>query len=199
MLLKWSFGQTKEYPVRRRGPSILLIVACSFVGCKAKPPEKLHDAMTLIVNYSQRGRYDDAIKVAQDWMQKHPEDSLYDQVAICYLAKASNDSGDKEQWVQQAVTNLEKDLSAHKKSVVDVELYEVGRGFEQAGDLSTHDSCLYFGRAVKAFEEEFQFIQGDSYTAYGHTTPLAPVRQENQKALERVKSKLDKAGCKGTA
>ena len=181
---------------RRRGLSILLIVTCSFVGCKAKTPEKLNDAMTLIVNYSQLGRYDDAIRVAEDWMEKHPQDSLYDQVAICYLAKASKDSGHKDQWVQRAVINFEKDLAAHKKSAVDVELYEVGRGFESAGDLSTNDSCLYYSRAVKAFEEEVQFIQGDSYTAYGHTTPLAPARQENQKALERVKSKINKAGCK---
>jgi len=185
--------------VPRRRISILLIVTYSFAGCKAKTPQNVNDAMTLIVNYSQRGRYDDAIRVAQVWMEKNPQDSLYDQVAICYLAKASKDSGHKDQWIQQAVINLEKDLAAHKKGTVDVELYEVGRGFERAGDLSTNDRCLHYGRAVKAFEEEVQFIQGDSYTAYGHTTPLAPVRQENQKALERVKSKIDKAGCKGTS
>lgn len=182
--------------MRRRGLYILLIAVCSFAGCKAKTPEKLNDAMTLIVNYSQLGRCDDAIRVAEDWMGKHPQDSLYDQVAICYLTKASKDSGHKDQWIQQAVINFEKDLATHKKGAVDVELYEVGRGFERAGDLSTDASCLYYSRAVKAFEEEFQFVQGDSYTAYGHTTPLAPVRQENQKALERVKSKIDKAGCK---
>jgi len=182
--------------VRRRGLSIVLMAACSFAGCKAKTPEKLNDAMTLIVNYSERGRFDDAIRVAQDWMEKHPADSLYDQVAICYLAKASRDRGHKEQLIQQAAINLEKDLATHKRGVVDVELYEVGRGFERAGDLSTNDSCSYYSRAVRAFEEEFQFIQGDSDTSYGHTTPLAPVRQENRKALERVQSKIEKAGCK---
>ena len=181
--------------MHRRGLSILLIVACSFAGCTSKAPEKVNDAMTLIVSYSERGRYDDAIRVAQDWMEKHPQDSLYDQVAICYLAKASNDSGHKDQWVQQAAVNFERVLAAHEKDGVGVELYEVGRGFERAGDLSTNDRCVYYSRAVKAFEEEAQFIQGDSYTAYGHTTPLAPVRQENQKALERVKSKIDNARC----
>jgi uncharacterized protein (TIGR03435 family) len=35
-----------------------------------------------------------------------------------------------------------------------------------------------------------------SYTAYGKTIPLEPVRQENQKALGRVKEKSEKAGCK---
>lgn len=189
-------GRTEKCALWRRGPSIFLIVACSLVGCKVKTPEKLNDARALMVTYAQQGQYDDAIRVAQAWMEKHPEDFLYDQVAIIYLAKASKDSAHKDQSIEQAVANFEKDLEAHKKGAVDIELYEIGRGFERAGDLSTHDSCLYYGRAVKAFEDEVQFIQGDSYTAYGHTTPLAPVRRENQKALESVKSKFDKAGCK---
>jgi len=174
----------------------MLIVACALVACKAKTPEKLNDALTLIVDYSREGRYDDAIRVAQDWMARHPEDSLYDQVAIIYLSKASKDSAHKDQWAEQAVANFERDLQTHKKGAVDIELYYVGLGFERAADLSTHDSCSYYGRAVKAFEDEVQFIQGDSYTAYGSTAPLAPVRQGNEKALERVKSKFDKAGCK---
>jgi len=196
----WLFAL---FPIAFAEPILLLClwlsVAHPFARAKIKTPEKPNDAMTLIVNYYQRGRYDDAIRAAQDWMQRHPEDSLYDQIALCYLAKAAKDSGRKEQWIQEAVSNYDKDLEAHKMNTVDVELYEVGRGFESAGDLSTHDSCLYYGRAVNAFVQEVQFIQGDSYTAYGHTTPLAPVQRENQKALERVKSKIAKAGCKGAS
>ena len=175
---------------------IVLLMVCLLAACKMRPPEKRNDVMNLIVTYNQAGRHDDAIKVAQDWMKNHPDDLLYDQIAITYLMKASKDSAHKDQWIQQAIVNYEKDLSTRKKATVDVELYEVGRGFEYAGDLSSHDSCLYYSRAMKAFVEEVQFIQGDSYTAYGHTTRLAPVRQENQKALERVKSKFDRAGCK---
>ena len=63
----------------------------------------------------------------------------------------------------------------------------------------TPDGSTKRGRtrgAIKAFKEEMQFIQGDSFTAYGKTIPLAPVRQENEKALERVGAKFAKAGCK---
>jgi hypothetical protein len=182
--------------VRGLGHLILLIAACTFMGCKAKTPEKLNDARKLIVNYCGHGRYDDAIRVAQGWMGRHPEDSLYDQIAIVYLAKASKDSAHRDQWAEQAVANFEKDLQTHKMGAVDIELYYVGLGFERAADLSIHDRCSYYGRAVKAFEDEVQFIQGDSYSVYGSTTPLAPVRQGNETALERVKSKFDKAGCK---
>jgi hypothetical protein len=174
---------------------------CLLVGCRVSAPEKGSDAITLMTKYSQRGRYDDAISVAQDWMNKHPNDqshgaTFYEQIAITYLMKASKERARRDEWVKQAVAYFDKDLSVHQKNSVDVELYNVGRGFESAGDLSSSDSCLYYGRALKAFEEEFPFIQGDSYTAYGKTIPLEPVRQENQKALGRVKAKFEKAGCK---
>lgn len=55
---------------------------------------------------------------------------------------------------------------------MDVELYDLGRGFELAADLSSSDSCLYHDRALKAFEEEFPFIQGDSFAAFGKTIPF---------------------------
>jgi len=154
-----------------------------------------------MTRYNQEGRHDDAIRVAQAWLKNHPEDPLhgagfYEQIAITYLIKASKDTARKDEWIQQAVTYYDKDLAVHQKNDVDLELYTVGRGFESAGDLSTNSNCLYYGRAVNAFEEEIPFIQGDSYTAYGKTTLLAPVRRENEKALERVKAKLDKSNCK---
>jgi hypothetical protein len=172
-----------------------------FGGCHASVPEKGSDTISLMAKHNQQGRYDDAIVVAQDWLKKHPDDpsqaaTFYEQIAITYLMKASKDSARRDEWVQQAVIYYDKDLSVHQKKDVDLELYSVGRGFESAGDLSTRDSCLYYARAVKAFEEEVPFIQGDSFTAYGKTIPLAPAREENKQALERVKSKFYKAGCK---
>ena len=189
------------------GPKPSQLAVCSvvavflFAGCRVSAPDKGSDAITLMTRYNQQGQHDDAIRVAQDWLKKHPEDpsrgaTFYEQIALTYLIKASKDNARKDEWIQQAVAYYDKDLSVHRKDDVDLELYVVGRGFELAGDLSTNDNCLYYGRAVKAFEEEFPFIKGDSYTAYGKTVPLAPVRQENEKALERVKAKSDKASCK---
>lgn len=170
-------------------------------GCHAAIPEKGSDAITLMAKYNQRGRHDDAIRVAQEWLKRHPEDPLhgamfYEQMGITYLMKASKDSGRKHEWIRQAVIYYDKDLSVHQKKDVDLELYSAGRGFEAAGDLSTRDGCLYCGRAVRTFEQAASFIQGDSFTAYGKTISLAPVRKENEQALERVKVKFAKANCK---
>jgi hypothetical protein len=181
--------------------AIISLCATLLVGCHAKTPEKGSDTLSLMVSLDQQGRYDDAIRVAQDWMKQHPEGTLhdwtfYDQIAITYLMKASKDTAHKEEWIQQAVAYYDKDLSVHQKDSVDVELYGVRRGFEMAGDLSTINRCLYYGRAIKAFEEEIPYIQVDSYTAFGKTIPLEPVRKENERALQRLKAKFIKAGCK---
>ena len=170
-------------------------------GCHTSAPRRGSETITLMARFNQQGRHDDAIRIAQNWLKKHPEDTsqngtFYEQIAITYLMKASKDTAHKEEWIQQAITYYDKDLSVHRKENIDIELYTAGRGFEAAGDLSTTNSCLYYGRAVSAFEEETQFIQRDSLTAYGKTIPLAPVRKENEKALERVKTKLANAGCK---
>jgi hypothetical protein len=170
-------------------------------GCHTTAPEKGSDAITLMAKYNQRGRHDDAIRVAQEWLKRHPDDPLhgatfYEQIGITYLMKASKDSRHKDEWIREAVIYYDKDLSVHQKKDVDLELYSAGRGFEIAGDLSTSDGCLYYGRAVNAFEQEVPFIKGDSFTAYGKTIPLEPVRKENEQALERVKLKFGKANCK---
>jgi len=187
---------------KRTQLAVISFLAIALLGdCHSSAPEKGNEAITLMAKYNQQGRHDDAIRVAQDWLKKHPEDPLhgatfYEQIAITYLMKASKDSARKDEWIQQAVTYYDKDLSVHQKKDVDIELYSVGRGFEAAGDLSTRDSCLYYRRAVTAFEQEAPFIQGDTFTAYGKTIPLAPVRKENEQALERVKVKFTKANCK---
>jgi len=189
-------------PVSKRAQFALLsfLAIVLLGGCSAGVPKTGSEAISLMSRYNQQGRHDDAIRLAQQWLKTHPEDPLhgatfYGQIALTYLMKASEDSAHKDEWIEQAVANFDKDISVHQKTDIDIELYGVGRGFELAGDLSTSNGCLYYRRAIKDFEDEVHFIQGDSFTAYGKTTPLAPVRQENEKALERVKAKLTKAGC----
>lgn len=147
----------------------------------------------------QQGRYDDAIRIALDWIRKHPGDSygatFYDQIALTYLMKASKDTAHRDKSIEQAAAFFDKDIAAQPKDSLGFALLEVGRGMEWAGDLSSRDSCAYYGRAIRDFEEDVPYIQGDSYTAYGKTIPLAPIRQENDKSLQRVQAKFAKAGC----
>jgi hypothetical protein len=196
--------QQREH--RRARASLLALVSILAIvflgGCRASPPKTRSEMITVMTKYGKQGKWDDAIRVAQEWLKSHPEDGsgangiVYEQLAMDYLAKASRDGTHKDEWIRQAVAYFDKDLSSHQQKPVDIEFYSAGRGFEGAGDLSTSDSCLYYGRALKAFADEEPLIQGNTYTDSGTSVPLAPVRQENEKSRERVKAKFAKAGCK---
>jgi tetratricopeptide (TPR) repeat protein len=182
-------------------PLVVFVGAGLLVGCRANTPKSASQAITLMTKYGSQGRYDEAIRVAKEWLQQHPEDTshegiLYEQMGIAYLMKASHDAANKEKWIEQAVTYFDKDLSIDQPKNIDIMRFNVGHDFEMAGNLSSTNGCLYYARAIKAFEDEVSFLQGDSVTAYGTTIPLAPVRRENQNALESVRAKFAKAGCK---
>ncbi len=140
--------QLRKFPISMCTRLALLpLLASVLVSCHPSTPTKGSDAISLMTTLNQQGRHDEAIKVAQDWMKKHPEDStdnwaFYDQIAITYLMKASKDPGRREDWVQQAVGYYDRGLLAHQKTDVDITLYETGRGFETAGDLSKTNRCL---------------------------------------------------------
>ena len=179
----------------------LFVPTMMLAGCRISAPEDPNQAMAQMVKYGQKGKPEVAIKVAEDWLSKHPNETahksaLYEQMAITYLIWASKDNARREELVGNAAIYYEREILERQERPVDLTFYNAGRGFENAGDLSTVNRCVYYGRAVRAFEKEAPYIQGESYTAYGKTIPLAPVRGENEKSLERVKSKYETAGCK---
>src|SRR5260370_21484319 len=77
----------------------------------------------------------------------------------------------------------------------DTDLVGVGAEYEILGELSEKDKCQYFAKARKVFQDQWPLIQGDSYTAYGTTAPLEPVRADVRKHLASVEEKSAQAGC----
>jgi hypothetical protein len=75
-------------------------------------------------------------------------------------------------------------------------LLGIGEAYETIGDVTQKDKCQYFAKARKAFQDQLPFlIHGDSYTAYGYTTPLEPVRIAVRKHLASIEEKSTQAGC----
>ena len=185
-----------------------LLVAVSILpvifrgGCRPKAPKTRNEALTLMLKYGEKGKYDAATRVVQDWLNAHPEDAswgggtLYDQIGIIYLARASQEPARKDEWIQQAIASDNKNLSLNQPKDIGVELFVVGRGFEEAGDISTTASCLYYGQALKAFADLEPVIQGDRYNASGTAVPLAPLRRDTERVRERVQTNLARAGYK---
>jgi len=85
--------------------------------------------------------------------------------------------------------------AAKKPEDEDLTLFGIGGAYEMLGDLSQHDKCRFFGKARTAFDEQLPLIKGDSYTAYGKTVALEPLRVEIRKHLTSVENKSTQAGC----
>ena len=97
-----------------------------------------------------------------------------------------------------AASHLEQALSiyaAKKPGDVGMLLFGIGGAYEILGDLSQKDKCRFYGKARSAFDEQLPLIKGDSYTAYGKTVALEPLRADIRKHLTSVDDKSAKAGC----
>jgi len=157
-----------------------------------------NDVGTQITNYLKEGRYDDAVRVGLQAIKNRPDDEIiYNAIAIVYLARAEKDVEHRQQWVKNAVLYTEKGLSLNSRTadVGGVLLFQHARSFERAGELATTERCNYFERARKLLEERVAFLQGDQLTLEGKNYPLAPLREENAKALAQIKTNAEKFGC----
>ena len=159
-----------------------------FGGCQENVPEFPTGVMNLMATYNQQGRHDDAIRIAQDWLNKHPDEhemraKFDEQIAMSFLMKAAKDHAHTDESIVQAVAYYDDFLSVYRKYDVNVVPQNAGSGLEVAGDLSSNNRCLYYRRALELLAEP-----------YGKTVPLTPQWKED--ALKRVKTKFDGAGCK---
>ena len=165
----------------------------------ASNSEHTHNEISQMTSYTKQGRYDDAVHLGLDLLKNDPTDEIvYQQIADVYLARAQNDHNQREEWVTNAISYVEKALSFNSKDrdTAGVYLLQDARAFESAGDLSIDKKCDYYDKARKLLEDRVSRLQGDQVTLAGRTFPLEPLRKENDKALVGVKSKATSAGCR---
>ena len=155
-----------------------------------------------MVQLQESGHYDDAVRVVEDWMNQHQNDAsqndfLHLQIAMVYITKAYYKHSTQES-LDNAASHLDQALSvyvAKKPEEVDTFPYGIGGAYEALGDLSQKHKCRFYGKARSAFDEQLPLIKGESYTAYGKTVPLEPLRADIRKHLTSVDDKSAKAGC----
>jgi hypothetical protein len=156
-----------------------------------------------MVQLQESGHYDDAVKVVEDWMSQHQNDAshndfLYLQIAMVYISKAYHKQSTRDESLDNAAAHLEQALNvyaAQKPEDADPFLFEIGAAYEILGDLSQKDKCRFYGKARSLFDEQLPLIKGDSYTAYGKTVPLEPLRADIRKHLTSVVDKSAQASC----
>jgi hypothetical protein len=156
-----------------------------------------------MIELQKEGRYDKAAQVAQNWMNDRRRDIsgdgfLYEQIAIVYTAKAYKKPGTRSESLHLAELNLKNALDLFEKEEhkdLNLDLFEIGGGYEILADISNKDKCRMYKNARELFVRQLPLVKGDSYTAYGHTTQLEPVRRDVRKHLDAVNEKIVKAGC----
>jgi tetratricopeptide (TPR) repeat protein len=166
-------------------------------------PQSPGEAVNRMIALQDDGRYDEAVKTVQTWMHKNPRDAsrdglLYQQIAMVYITKAYKKPDSREDSVGQAQQNLEMALSLHDQGVpgsLGTDLFEIGTGYEALGNLPVDENCKFYEKARQLFERQLPLIQSDTYTAYGTTVRLEPLRAEVRKHLAAVRQKLSNAGC----
>lgn len=157
-----------------------------------------HDVGTKMANELKQGRYDNAVELGLHALRNQPSDEIiYNAIAAVYLAHATKDSGRRNLYVTKAIFYTEKGLALNSKDndVGAVLLFQHARSFERAGDLAASRHCEYYRRSRELLEDRIPLLKAKEITLEGTTYPLAPLREENEKALVEVESKAAKA-CK---
>jgi len=117
---------------------------------------------------------------------------------MIYIVKAHEKPATKDESVHQAELSLQEALAFFQKKEpedTDIDLYDIGLTYETLGDLSDKDKCQFYEKAKQMFVRQLPLIKGDSYTAYGKTMPLEPLRADIRKHLDGVSKKYSGAGC----
>ena len=187
---------------------LALLIACAvcvglFAYHETRTPQNQTEVLNRMVELAKQGRYDRSVEVVQHWMNDSRRDSshdwlLYQQIAMVYIGKATNKPATRANSIHAADNNLEKALALFERTPPkdnDVELFGIGGAYQMLGDVADDGKCEYYEKARQSFERQMSLIKGDSYTAYGTTVPLEPLRAEVRRHLQAINEKYSEAGC----
>src|ERR1700730_14398874 len=109
-LLSWTLAATL--------PSFALLAICSTLCACQKPPRNRGEAVTQMVQLQDSGRYDDAVRVVQDWMSRHQNDTSQDdflhlQIAMAYISKAYGRQSTRDESLRNSASHLERALNLY--------------------------------------------------------------------------------------
>jgi len=181
------------------------LLACARTNGATQEEDVAHEKKNQVsemTDYTTQGRYDDAIQLGLTLLKDNPRDEvIYQQIADVYLVRAQKEANNRDEWVGQAISYIQKSLSYHfdDKDPAGVHLFQDARAFELAGDLTSGNRCDYYAKAKQLLERRSSYLQGDNVTLGGKTFPLEPLRKENQKVLMGVLGKIESAKCDSKA
>jgi tetratricopeptide (TPR) repeat protein len=180
----------------------LVAAAAWVIYHETRVPQDERQALNRMIELQKEGRYDKAAQVMEIWMRDSRRDTshdelLYGQIAFVWIAKAYTRRS-KDESIRRAEENLQRALNLYdgqSHNELSLEPFEIGGSYELLADIADRDKCRLYATALELLERQLPLIKGESYTAYGHTTPLEPVRRDVRKHLDAINEKSSKAGC----
>jgi hypothetical protein len=142
-----------------------------------------------VIEDAKRGRYDDAISEGLARVHDEHKDYMqYNEVVIVYLMRAYKDEPHREQWVQLAVSYIDKmvELGPADYGSLSQAAYE----YDRAGDLAKN-GCPLYEKATKVCGTITSILQGGSLMIREEKFPTKELQQDNEALQRRLAKKID--------
>jgi hypothetical protein len=139
------------------------------------------------VKLLKKGRYNEAAKAILDSIKDEKKDSWrYQSVAAVYFAHAQNDPSNREKFLAEAESYIEKSIRLSANDPVD--LMSGAFGIEKIGDSSSQP-CPYYAKATEYASSALAQLRGDSLVAGDEKVPTQPIRDDIEKHISGLNEK----------
>jgi hypothetical protein len=172
--------------------SLLLTALCGFAyGWKEReenpPPIITVGREPPEVRLLKKGRYDEAAKTILDSIRDERKDyRKYQDLATVYFARAAKDPANREKWIVQASSYVDKSVSLAPSDAIN-QMF-AGLYFDRIGDASSQP-CVYYAKAGKYAQEAINGLQNDRVFVGEEKMPTQPIRDEIRKLLTSLDGK----------
>lgn len=137
----------------------------------------------------RRGRYDDAAKaVLASIKDEKKEYFKYQTVAAVYAARAAKDPANREKWVQQAASYIDKSVTLAPTDPIN--FLEAASGTERLGDISSQ-GCPYYEKARQYAQTGLSQVKTECILVTDERVPTQPIRNEFSKVLGDLETKTE--------
>lgn len=141
------------------------------------------------VKLLRKGRYDEAAKAILDSIKDEKKDSWrYQSVAAVYYARAQNESQNREKWLGEAESYIEKSIQSSPNDPLN--LMTGAFGIEQIGDAA-NQPCQYYEKASQFARSALEQLKSDSIWAGDEKFPAQPIRDDIERHLRVLSSKTE--------
>jgi hypothetical protein len=137
----------------------------------------------------RKGRYDEAAKAALASIKDEKKEYFkYQTVAAVYVARAVKDPANREKWVQQAASYIDKSVILAPTDPIN--FLEAASATERLGDISDQ-GCTYYEKARRYAQTGMDQLKSNCIFVSDERVPAQPIRNEFSKLLGALETKTE--------